>query len=297
MAIPETQLETWSNQGSVIQSANTYGTIRRALESSDATYTSRDFEIFLQGSYGNDTNIYAESDVDVVIRLDANFYYSLDDLTPAERAAFEAAHSAPAGYTNAQFKAHVLQALRTGFPGAVTPGNKAIKIAAAGSRRSADVVAATQFRRYRRFVSPSNATYDAGLCLFDTGGNRIVNYPRQHSENCTAKHQATNGWFKPTVRILKNVRGAMAGEGLIAQGIAPSYFLEGLLYNVPNEHFGISYQDTMVAAINWIWSADRTQFVCANEQYYLLRDAAETWPPANCEQFLNALVPYWRDWA
>lgn len=31
------------------------------------------FKVFLQGSYGNDTNIYAESDVDIAIRLDNCF--------------------------------------------------------------------------------------------------------------------------------------------------------------------------------------------------------------------------------
>lgn len=297
MAISESQLETWAHQGSVTQSANTYATIRRALESNDATYTSRDFAVFLQGSYGNDTNIYAESDVDVVICLDATFYYSLDDLTPSERAAFEAAYSGGATYTHAQFKAHVLNALQDCFPGAITPGNKAIKITDGSNRRNADVVAAAQFRRYRRFVTPSNATYDTGLCLFDAAGNRIVNYPRQYSENCTAKHQGTNGWFKPTVRILKNIRGALVDEGVVNKKIAPSYFLEGLLYNVPNEHFGGSYENTMVASINWILGADRSQFVCPNDQYYLLRDSAETWLPANCDRFLNALVQYWKDWS
>jgi hypothetical protein len=55
MAIPESQLETWSHQGSVSQSAGTYATIKNALESADAKYTNRDFEVFLQGSYGNAT--------------------------------------------------------------------------------------------------------------------------------------------------------------------------------------------------------------------------------------------------
>lgn len=73
VAIPEAQLDTWSHQGSVTQSSQTFATIRRALESNDATYGSRDFAVFLQGSYGNDTNIYAESDVDVVIRLNSTF--------------------------------------------------------------------------------------------------------------------------------------------------------------------------------------------------------------------------------
>ncbi len=52
-----------------------------------------------------------------------------------------------------------MQALQAGFPGQVTPGNKAIKIAASGNRRSADVVVAAEFRRYLRFVSAQDADY------------------------------------------------------------------------------------------------------------------------------------------
>jgi hypothetical protein len=33
-----------------------------------------------------------------------------------------------------------------------------------------------------------------------------VNYPKQHSENCTRKHKNTASQFKPLVRIFKNIR-------------------------------------------------------------------------------------------
>jgi hypothetical protein len=39
----------------------------------------------------------------------------------------------------------------------------------------------------------------------------------------------------------------IAGE-CARKGIAPSYFLEGVLYNVPNDKFGSSYEDRFVAA-------------------------------------------------
>jgi hypothetical protein len=67
MPIPESQLETWSHQGSVTQSKDTYAPVRSALLDSKAVYKDKQFDVFLQGSYGNDTNIYAESDVDTVI--------------------------------------------------------------------------------------------------------------------------------------------------------------------------------------------------------------------------------------
>jgi hypothetical protein len=101
-----------------------------------------------------------------------------------------------------------------------------------------------------------------------------VNYPKQHSANVTAKQKTTNGWFKPMVRILKNMRGSLVKSGAINAKTAPSYSLEGLLYNVPNDRFGTSYGDSFVEAFNWILQANRDQLLCANEQYYLVRDNA-----------------------
>ena len=80
MAISEDQLETWSHQGSVQQSATTYQTIKTVLESPQAPYASRSFNVFLQGSYGNNTNVWAESDVDIAICLTSVFYSNIDEL-------------------------------------------------------------------------------------------------------------------------------------------------------------------------------------------------------------------------
>ena len=88
MAISESQLDIWAKQGSVTQSANTYGTIRNALDNASAPYYSKNYSIFLQGSYGNDTNIYADSDVDVVIKLESTYYNDLSDLSTNELALY-----------------------------------------------------------------------------------------------------------------------------------------------------------------------------------------------------------------
>lgn len=54
------------------------------------------------------------------------------------------------------------------------------------------------------------------------------------------------------VRVLKNLRSKLVADGDLKAGLAPSYYLEGLLYNVPNEKFGNSYADCFVNAMNWI---------------------------------------------
>lgn len=297
MPIPESQLETWSHQGSITQSSNTYNSIKNVLEASTTPYAGKNVKVFLQGSYGNDTNIYAESDVDIVIRLDDCFQSDLSELTEEEKAAHKAAHS-DATYTHVDFKRDVKSVLTTQYGSAVKPGDKAVTIDASGSRRKADVIAAIQFRRYLKFRSTSDSSYTEGICFFNAAGEMIANYPKLHSANLTTKHQASSTWLKPMVRVFKNMRSRMVDDGLIKAGIAPSYYIEGLLYNVPNDKLTSSYQDCVVNTLNWYrQEAKKGDLVCANEQYYLLRDGHHTcWPQANCDAFVDAAIKLWNEW-
>jgi hypothetical protein len=297
MSIPETQLETWSHQGSITQSSSTYNSIKNVLEGNKTPYADKNFKVFLQGSYGNDTNIYAESDVDIVIRLDDCFFNDLKSLPEEEQAAHKQAFS-DAEYTHVDFKHDVLSVLRGHYGSSVNAGKKAIVIDASGSRRKADVIVATQFRRYFKFRSSSDSDYAEGICFFNTAGERIANYPKQHSANLTTKHQASSKWLKPIARVFKNMRSRMVDDGLIKAGIAPSYYIEGLLYNVPNNKLTTSYQDCVVNTLNWYQQeAKKVDLVCANEQYYLLRDDSHTcWPQANCDAFVKAAVKLWNEW-
>lgn len=297
MPIPESQLETWSHQGSIIQSSNTYNTIKSVLEASTTPYAGKNFKVFLQGSYGNDTNIYAESDVDIIIRLDGTFQSDLTELTEEEKTAYKSAFQ-DATYTYADFKKDVLAVLTQQYGDAVTAGDKAIVIDANGSRRKADVIVAIQFRRYFKFRSSGDSQYVEGICFWNGKGERIANYPKQHSANLTTKHQNTSKWFKPLARVFKNMRCRMVADGLIKAGVAPSYYIEGLLYNVPNEKLTASYQDCVVNILNWyLQEASKTDLVCANEQYYLLRDGQHTcWNQADCDAFVDAAVGLWNEW-
>lgn len=299
MAIPTNQLGTWSHQGSVVQSRQTYAVVKNALEAASAPYTDRNFKVFLQGSYGNDTNIWAESDVDVVIRYDGAFFRDISPLPADQLAAYTNYYSGPVDYPYDNFRSHVQAALKSAFANSVKPGTKAIRIAASDSRRSADVVVAFEYRRYYKFNSPWDETYTKGIGFFNSAGTLIANYPTQHSENVTLKHQATNNRFKPTVRMFKNMRSKLVDDAVIADGVAPSYYIEGLLYNVPNDNFVYDESDRLYKILKWLdETKDRSKFVCANEQYYLLWDNSPVcWPKANGAAFINAVIRLWNDWA
>ena len=298
MTIPLAQLETWSSRGSITQSKDTYATVKAALEDANAKYPDRQFKVFLQGSYGNETNIYAESDVDVVIRYDGAFYHDIKNRPPEEQEAFEKAYPGSGTYSYKDFKEHVRQALVKKFGNAVKPGTKAIRIEGSGNRRNADVIAAFEYRRYHKFKGLNDENHVTGMCFFTSDGTQIANYPNQHCENLTVKHQATSDKFKPLIRIFKNARSKMVEKGLIAEGSAPSYYIEGLLYNVPNNNFRGDYEDIFLNILKWLYETkDRSKFVCANEQYYLLWDNSQTsWARADGANFIDAVIKLWNEW-
>ena len=60
--------------------------------------------------------------------------------------------------------------------------------------------------------------------------------------------------------------------GFIEDGLAPSYFLEGMLSNVPTQNFVSSRQQTFENYMHWLQTAPTESMTCANGIHYLLRD-------------------------
>ena len=295
MAIPEKQLETWAHQGPTPQFTSTYQSIRTVLLDANSPYAARGCSVFLQGSYKNDTNVYGDSDVDIVISTDAVYYSDRSNLSDEENQRFTA-HFTPATYELSDFKNEVVEWLNKKYPSAVSVGSKAVSIAGNAGRRDADVVVAAEFRRYYSYPAQGDPDVRTGICFFTPDGTQIENFPKQHSENCTSKNQSTN-WFKRTVRTYKNLRNKMFPDGDISGGLAPSYFLEGLLYNVPIAQFGATYVQNFNDTLNWLVGADRSKFECANGLYYLFHSTSPvTWRAEDCTAFLNAAVKKRDNW-
>jgi len=294
VSIPENQLETWAKQGAVATSASTYASIKTVLESPHAPYSKKDFETFLQGSYANDTNVYSESDVDIVIKLNSTFYKDLSNLTEVEKSAYQKDMS-PASYSYEQYKSDVAAWLARNYKG-VEAGKKAIFVPADGARRDADVLPAAQYRRYYSYKNAYDNRYAEGICFF-VDGVIVDNFPKQHKANCTAKHQRTGGRFKRIVRVFKNMRNRMVDLGYLDDGVAPSYFLEGMLYNVPDDLFGNSIQDSVVDAFNWVQDTEKSKLTCANELHWLIRDGKRTsWNAAGYAAYATSFKKFWDEW-
>lgn len=277
MAIPENQLETWSSQGATASASALYERIRNALKN-DAVLAHRNFDVFLQGSYRNSTNILGDSDVDVVVRLNDTYMPGYGALDAYTRSVVEG-RSSSATYTLTDFRRDVSNAIRRAFPSHnITEGGKSIKIPRTSNNIPADVVPCLEYRLY---LPPQtllgDPAYVEGIWLWDVQrGHAVTSYPKQSYDNGVAKHERTNQWYKPTVRIFKNARGWMEDNGLTQSGTASSHAIECLLYNVPDQQFGSSYGDTVVNVVSWLNGADLADFVCPASSVCSTQDAGRS---------------------
>lgn len=299
MPIPESQLETWSHQGAVTTAKVTHESVRHALSASTSPVRDKNFEVYLQGSYKNSTNIRGDSDVDIVVQLNSTFQGNIGRLTEEEKRLYEVAYD-DATYLWRDFRADVLQALRTYYgAGVVSGGNKALKVARGSNRLPADVVVCLQHRKYQRFRSQSDQRYIEGISFYTIKENRrIINFPKSHYDNGVQKNKddRTNGWYKTTVRIFKNARTYLVNHDVILEDLAPSYFLECLIYKVPDEKFGGSYQDTFWDVLDWLSEADLESFLCQNEQLPLFDGTDEQWSVGNAQLLIEELIHLWDNW-
>jgi hypothetical protein len=151
VAIPEKQLETWTGLGSVAQSAATYDIIKKVIEHANAPYASKRIDSFLQGSYRNNSNIYGDSDVDIVLRTSSLFHYKIDTLPDWQQALLHTDHPCAAEYKLPDFRKDVHTWLHENYADHLdASGKKAFRIRAGGNRRDADVLLVAPHKTFTR---------------------------------------------------------------------------------------------------------------------------------------------------
>jgi hypothetical protein len=302
MVIPRTQLETWANQGATTTAQATHVSIRYALAAvGTSAVGARNIDIFLQGSYRNFTNIYSDSDVDVVVLLNETYTRDTARLSGWEQQAeARAAARHPVEYAWEQFKRDMIASLRVHYGAAsVIEGGKAVKVLAGNGRLAADVLPAIGHRLYTSYgttlLTPTN--YLEGISFWDRAGRQVVNYPKQHIANGQTKNARTYDSYKPTVRMFKNARRYLVTKGRLGDGIAPSYFVECLLYNVvPDGLFTNDRQETMHGVLGWLLGSDISQFWCQNGQVPLFGVTPEQWSEVYARRLIDAMAKMWGQW-
>ena len=210
--------------------SNAEKAIRNAIKASDKL-NHRNIRIFTQGSYRNNTNVRADSDVDVGILCFDTFFYDFPEGYTRESFGI-----IPASYHYEQFKNEVGEALISYFgSGAVSRGNKAFDVHETSYHVEADVAAFFEHRRYS-----TDGKYLSGVELRPDNGGKIINWPEQHYQNGVEKNKATSRAYKSLVRIIKSLCNEMSEQNIQQAKEVCGFLIECLVWNVPNSSFSHS---------------------------------------------------------
>ncbi|WP_280200586.1 nucleotidyltransferase [Nocardia cyriacigeorgica] len=206
-----------------------------------------------KGSYANNTNVRQDSDVDIaVVRTDC-YYSDTSGMSSSDVPASGGGKVPP--LTGIAFRNSLAQSLAARFgSGCDTTGSTAIELIENSGRVSADIVPSFDFRKYY-YDAYGRVAYHSGQKVFKTDGTSVVNYPIQQLENGRAKNNTTGKRYKKLVRILKRAENDLVDAGRIKE--LPSYFMECLMYRVPNSSFNhqstTPLTDDLIEAIDYIW--------------------------------------------
>jgi hypothetical protein len=120
--------------------------------------------------------------------------------------------------------------------------DKCIKVKENTYRVNADAVPCY---KYKKFRTPYDVSIE-GIQLFTDKGAKVVSFPEQHFDNGQNKNVQTSRMYKSVVRIMKNIENELVDQGTINKESMSSFFLECLVWNVPNSDFSATtyYQAT-----------------------------------------------------
>lgn len=208
------------------RATKTISMIKSAIDG-DADLKFMDIEIFIQGSYANNTNVRTESDIDVCVMLKDTFH----GIYP-EGKTYKDYNFSASDFTFREYRNMVKRALQAKFY--VQDGNKSLKINENTYHVKADVVPAFQLRNYSYKGSTNPNIFIEGIWIIANDGKAIINYPRKHIQNGITKNNETNKAYKKLVRIMKHIRNNMVDDNITNKEIITSFLVECLVYHIPN---------------------------------------------------------------
>ena len=282
MSIPDSILSSWSHHYSGTAPKQAHESIRNAIDKYKGWAEKPKYDIFLQGSYKNDTNLRQDSDVDVVIQLAARLRPRVAALSGLE---LEQDQNHKLARERWQlFRKQVLEALRATYgKKAVTTGRKSLKLVKGKIPASADVVVTLHC--------------ETGLAFYLSGDHRwVVSYPQQHHKRGHKKGKTTNNKYKRTIRMFKVARNHLVENDVIKSKTASSYFIECLLYNVPDNLFKANFGQTYSGIVTYLKNANLKQFKSQNGVRQLFGQSKDLWNVNEAKKFVLALERMWERW-
>ena len=295
MKYSEEILKSWKNPASDTEEqkiANTINMIKSAITSC-SDLDDLVIEVFVQGSYANNTNVRTNSDVDVCIMLTSTFYTDYPDgKTDSDYGFIDGT------ITFDEYKQYVKKAIVNKFGSdSVAVGNKSLKIRSNSYHVNADVVVAFMLKDYKIIGSTDVRKYVEGIRFFSTNGIKVTNYPKEHITNGKDKNNETNYQYKYLVRIFKRIRANMVADEIIDGDKISSFLTECLVWNVPNEiimgydTWTETVRQTIIFLFNAIKNGEHKDWGEVSERLYLFHSGRK-WTASDAQAFMKSMWTY-----
>lgn len=295
MKYSEETLKNWKNPASDTEEqkiSNTVSMIKSAVANcpdlDDLT-----IEVFVQGSYANNTNVRTNSDVDVCVMLTSSFYTEYPEGKSREDYGFT---EGTIGFD--EYKKRIKKAIIDKFgPDAVTVGNKSLKIRSNSYHVNADVVVAIMLKDYKSIGSTDPKQYSEGTRFWSSDGTKVTNYPKIHIANGIKKNNETNYRYKYLVRMFKKIRNNMVNDQIIDGDTISSFLTECLVWNVPNRIITgyDTWTETIRQAISYLYHAIKDnkhkEWGEVSERLYLFHSGRK-WTASEAQAFMKSMWNY-----
>ena len=171
--------------------------------------------------------------------------------------------------------------MRARYGDDVTSGRKTLKVEKGEIQADADLVVTLGYKEGIGFYLPDERRW-------------VVSYPQQHYQRGLKKEEAASRRFKRTIRMFKEARNRLVHKRALTKDDAPSYFIECLLYNVPDRLFAPKLAPTYTGLLDWLKSVKLKEFQCQNGLVPLFGPGREQWSVKKVQAFVRAMQELWR---
>lgn len=287
----EQTLQGWTGPSSDSEQDKQERTERMILEAiaNHPAFDGYRIVVYAKGSYPNNTNVRADSDVDIAVQCREVEYW--EEAQPGT-------HTTAVPYTGiwtpSKLRSEVGRALRAKFPSQVDDsGSTAFKVRSSSARVDAHVVPCFDYRCYFALSGSRE-----GVRIVRKDNRHFENFPAQQLEIGGAKNTATKGFYKQAVRVLKRVENAML-EAKVHREV-PSFFVECLVYNCPDSMLLLpTWSETVRKILAHLWtelqgyeaSEESAKWLEVNKCKYLFH-ANQPWSRADGRDFAKAAWNY-----
>ncbi len=225
MTALEDKLKGWTGRSSNSEQEKQDRAERMVQEAvqSHSAFDGVGLSVFAKGSYKNNTNVRSDSDVDIAVQCTEACYRE-----GAKPGVLPSSVDYTGIWTPSKLRQELVAALEAKFPQQVDiSGSTAIRIDANTARVDADIVPCFNYRYYY-----SQTSWIDGSRVFKKDLKHLNNYPDQQYAKGVDKNTRTSKSYKSAVRIMKRVENAMLDAKVHRE--VPSFFVECLVYNVPD---------------------------------------------------------------